>query len=149
MSGYPQMSIKSFLSIVMIASFSHANDLNPFESSTMIGGYCHAGSRKDDKALGGYGSSGNAPKKITEEITGTDGQITLVALPADAVPFMRQYAGFRLLLINRTAEEAPFSASDSRLYITCEARGARSRTRPRHPLTGFPPRKAATPNQPP
>ena len=124
------MCIKSFLAIVLIASCSHAKDLIPFESSTMIGGYCHAGSRKDDKALGGYGSSGNAPKKITEEITGTDGQISLIALPADAVPFRGQYAGFRLLLINRTGEEAPFSASDSRLYITCEARDQHGEWKP-------------------
>ncbi|MGB3119925.1 MAG: hypothetical protein WBE58_13975 [Verrucomicrobiales bacterium] len=108
--------------LVTLASYSDAKDLKPLEPKSMINGCCYAGSRKDDKALGGYGPSDNAPKKITDKIPGTDGQITLVALPADSVPFMGQYLGFRLLLINRTATEAPFAASDSRLNIICEAR---------------------------
>ena len=119
---YIQMCIKSFFAIVMLAVCSHAKALIPFETETMIRGYCHAGSRKDDKGLFGYAPSSNAPKKITEGIPGTDGEIALIALPADEVPFGKQYHGFRLLLVNRTAKEVSFAASDSRLYITCEAR---------------------------
>ena len=96
------MCIKSFIAIVMLAICSHAKALIPFESNTMIGGYCHAGSRKDDNGLFGYAPSSNAPKKITEGIPGTDGEIALIALPADEVPFGKQYHGFRLLLVNRT-----------------------------------------------
>ena len=105
----------------MLAVCSHAKALIPFETETMIRGYCYAGSREDDKAFFGYASSSNAPKKITEEIPGPDGEIALIALPADEVPFGKQYHGFRLLLVNRTAKEVSFAASDSRLYITCEA----------------------------
>jgi hypothetical protein len=116
------MRIKSFLPIVMLAICSHAKALIPFETETMISGYCIAGSREDDKALGGYGRSSNAAKEITEGIPGTDGEISLIALPDDEVPFRKQYNGFRLLLINRTAKEVSLPASDSRLYIICEAR---------------------------
>jgi hypothetical protein len=115
------MFIKSFLPIVMLAIYSHAKDLIPLETETMISGYCFAGSRKDDKAFG-YGPSSNAAKEITEGIPGTDGEISLIALPDDEVPFRKQYNGFRLLLINRTAKEVSFPASDSRLGIICQAR---------------------------
>ena len=116
------MCIKSFLPIVVLAICSHAKALIPFETETMISGYCIAGSRKDDKALGGYYRASNEPKKITEGIPGTDGEIALIALPDDEVPFGKKYKGFRLLLVNRTAKEVSLPASDSRLPIICEAR---------------------------
>jgi len=116
------MCIKSSLPIVMLAICSHAKALIPFETETMISGYCIAGSREDDKALGGYYHASNAPKKIIEGIPGIDGEIALISLPDDEVPFRKQYKGFRLLLVNRLAKEVSLPANDSRLYIICEAR---------------------------
>jgi len=94
-----------------------AKDLKPFEPKSMIDGYCYAGSRKDDKAIGGYGPSDNAPRKVTDKTPGREGQIALVAVPSDPAPFLGRYQGFRLLLINRTTKEAAFAACDSRLNI--------------------------------
>ena len=53
---------------------------------------------------------------------GTEGTLSLVALPSDQVPFANKYRGFKLLLINRSGAEAAFSASDSRIPIICEAK---------------------------
>ena len=106
-------------------------DLKPLEAQFMLSGYCHAGSRKDNAAPGGYGRSDNLPKRRGEKPWGTEAQLSLVALPAETVPFAlpaesvpfeKQYQGFRLLLVNRTADEVAFRACDSRLYIICEAR---------------------------
>jgi aspartate carbamoyltransferase catalytic subunit len=47
----------------------------------MTDGYCYGGSRKDDKAIGGYGTSENAPDKVTSKTPESEGQISLVALP--------------------------------------------------------------------
>ena len=120
----------TFLVLAALANGSEAKDLKLLEPKSMICGFCCAGSRKDDKALGGYGLSDNAPKKIKDKIPGTEGQITLVALPAESVPFMGQYLGFRLLLINRTAGEASFAACDSQLNIICEARDQNGEWKP-------------------
>lgn len=99
-----------------------SSDLKPSESTSLIAGYSYAGSREDKTALGGYGGSANAPKKVTEQTPGIEGQITLVVLPPESVSLKEDHQGLRLLLINRTAKEAAFGASDSRLAIICEAR---------------------------
>ena len=86
-------------------------------------GYCFAGSRADQHALGGYGKSSNAPKELGDLRLGSDGTVSLVALPSDQVPFAGKYRGFKLFLINRSRAEVAFSASDSRIPIVCEAKG--------------------------
>lgn len=85
---------------------------------------CRAGSRRDPEALGGFAVSKNDSKPIGDLALGIEGQLALVALPQDTVPFFEHYRGMRLLLINRSQEEAVFSASDSRLAIVQEARDA-------------------------
>ncbi len=117
-----KISLCTVLSLVVLDGFSKAADLKPFEPKAMTDGYCYGGSRKDDKAVGGYGTSDNAPKNMTDKTPGSEGQITLVALPAELVPFKGEFRGFRLLLVNRTKSEAAFAACDSRLDIICEAR---------------------------
>jgi hypothetical protein len=110
------------LALVALGGFSKAADLKPFEPKSMTDGYCYGGSRKDDKAIGGYGTSENAPDKVTSKTPESEGQISLVALPTESVPFKGEFRGFRLLLVNRSNTEAAFEACDSRLNIICEAR---------------------------
>lgn len=98
-----------------------AGELKEMNVKFMVRGYCFAGSRVDDKALGGFGKSDNAPKKLANKQLGQNNEITLVALPNEQVPFAGHYQGMRLLLINRTGNEAEFPASDSRLSIVQEA----------------------------
>jgi hypothetical protein len=95
----------------------------------MTRGYCMAGSRFDDKALGGFGQSDNVPQRLSHEDFGRKGELSLVALPEDAVPFGR-YRGLRVVLVNRTGKEIPFPASDSRLSIIQEARDAGGEWKP-------------------
>ena len=111
----------TIFALLTLYSISFGNDLKPFEPKSMVRGYCYAGSRNDDKALGGYGPSDNTPKKITDNISGTAGKVNLIAMPTESVAFAKEYRGFRLLLVNRTGAEASFAASDSRLTIICEA----------------------------
>lgn len=112
----------SLFAFVVLAGFSRAEDLLPLETKVMLRGYCYAGSRRDERAIGGYASSANAPQEVTEKTPGTADRIDLVALPAEPVTFQRKHQGFRLLLINRTGEEASFNASDAQLTLLCEAR---------------------------
>jgi len=84
----------------------------------------------DKKATGGFGTSGNSPKRVMDRKIGRDGQVVLVALSQEQVPFNRNYRGLRLLLVNLTKREAEFPATDSQLNIVQEARDARGKWRP-------------------
>ncbi len=106
-----------------------ADDLKPLNVKFMLRGYCYAGSRSDKHALGGFGSSDNAAKRITTQHSGTR-SLALLALPDNIVSFNKSYRGFRLLLINGTKSEVAFAASDSRLPIIQEALDSKGRWRP-------------------
>jgi hypothetical protein len=106
------------------------DDLKPVDIKHMLPGYCHAGSRPDPKAIGGYGNSDNNPRRLTDKSIGTDGKVSLLALPDQAVPFGQSSRGFRLLLINRTKAEVAFPASDARLSIIQEALDSKGTWRP-------------------
>lgn len=106
------------------------DDLKAVDIKYMLPGYCHAGSRPDPKAPGGYGSSDNNPRRLTDKSIGTDGSISLLAFPDQTVPFSQSSRGFRLLLVNRTRAEAAFPASDSRLAIIQEALDSTGKWRP-------------------
>ena len=111
-----------FFAIAVIVGAAHADDLRRFNATFMVPGYCQAGSREDDKALGDYGGSPNVPKKLGDSRHGIDGEVSLIAFPHESVPFATQFLGFRLLLINRTKTEVAFPACSSRLPVICEAR---------------------------
>ncbi len=96
----------------------------------MLPACCLAGSRVDQQAIGGFGSSDNAPQKIATANLGRDGQLALVAFPEQIVPIANQQQGMRLRLVNRTRREAVFPASDSRVSIVQEAKDAKGRWRP-------------------
>ena len=106
------------------------DDLKAVDIKYMLPGYCHAGSRPDPKAPGGYGSSDNNPRRLTDKSIGTDGSISLLAFPDQAVPFGQSSRGFRLLLVNRTSSEAAFRATDSQLAIIQEALDSTGKWRP-------------------
>jgi len=108
---------------------SRADDLKPVQVDYMLRGYCYAGGRLDNKAIGGYGRSDNQPKKLSSRRANAS-TVALLALPDQTIPFAKCYRGFRLLLINGTNSEVTFSASDSRLSIIQEALDARGRWRP-------------------
>jgi hypothetical protein len=107
-----------------------AADLTNVNVSFMLRGYCLAGSRVDKQAIGGFGQSDNAPKKVTAPNIGRDGQLALVAFPQKAVSFAYKYRGMRMLLINRTKREVEFPASDSRISILQEAQDSKGDWKP-------------------
>lgn len=85
----------------------------------MLRGYFLAGSEADRKAAGGYGVSLNAPRRIDHAVPRN--ALTLTAYPDEALPFGKKYRGLRVVLANTTAEQAAFTASDSRLSLYREA----------------------------
>lgn len=107
-----------------------AAELTNVNVNSMMRGCCFAGSRMDKQALGGYGTSHNNPKRIIDHKVGRDGQVVLLALSRERVPFNRNYQGLRLLLVNCTKREAAFPATDSQLSIVQEAKDAKGKWRP-------------------
>ncbi len=107
-----------------------AAELTNVNVKSMLRGCCFAGSRTDMQAMGGYGTSANAPKKVIDHGVGRDGQVVLLALSQERVPFNRNYRGLRLVLVNRSKREAEFPATDSQLNIVQEAKDAKGKWRP-------------------
>lgn len=120
----------SLLSLMTAMTVLGVEELKPVDVKFMVRGYCLAGSRVDQQALGGFGKADNSPKKIESSELGKADAISLVAVPDEAAPFAKTYQGFRLLLLNRTKTEAPFAASDSRLSIVQEAQDANGKWLP-------------------
>lgn len=117
------------ITCLALISASHADELKPLNAKIMVRGYCFAGGGADKQAFG-YGQSDNSPMKLADKQLGKEGEISLVALPTETVPFAKSYRGFRLLLINRTNSEVPFDASDSRVSIIQEALDTHGQWRP-------------------
>jgi len=89
----------------------------------MLRGYFYAGSLiEDQRAFGGFGTSGNLPKAVDPNNSFPQGTISLVARPDVETIFAKKYKGLTVLLVNLTSEPVAFNAQDSRLYITQEAR---------------------------
>lgn len=109
------------------ASESQLEELNIKE---MRPGYCYASSQPDTTVAGGFWQSDNIPQKLVDQQMGREGELSLVALPTVAVPFEEKHRGMRLLLINRTANEATFFATDSLLNIIQEARNSEGQWQP-------------------
>jgi hypothetical protein len=81
-----------------------------------------AGSKIEDKeAPGGFGPSENPPKELARREWGEAGAVSLVAFPDELVAYGKRQ-GFAVRLINRTDAPVAFSACDSCLYLTQEAR---------------------------
>jgi len=107
-----------------------ADDLKPLSVKQMLWGHCLAGSRPDPKAPGGYSPSDNFPKALGGRNIGRDGELSLIALPNETLPFGNTAQGFALLFVNRTRSEAWFPAADSQLAIIREALDAEGKWRP-------------------
>jgi hypothetical protein len=90
---------------------------HPVDVRYQVRGYFHAGGRSE--GLGGFAKSDNVPRPAKQ----SSGRVTLQALPTRLVKF-NQYDGYRVLLINGTADEFMLRAQDSRLPLVHEARDA-------------------------
>jgi hypothetical protein len=109
--------------------WARSADLKEVNLKYMLRGYCYAGSRSDTNAFG-FGSSSNNPKELADKTYGTDGALSLVALPEEAVPFAKTYRGFRLVLVNRTESEVALRACNSRISILQEAQDKKGNWHP-------------------
>lgn len=89
--------------------------------SMMTATYVAGTSVPDEKAIGGFGASGNTPKKLGAENTYPKNALSLVAAPEQGALYSPEHEGFKLFLVNTTGEERWFSAVDSHLYILQEA----------------------------
>ncbi len=121
---------RAFLFILLSGATLHAG-LKAINETKMAEGGCWAGSRIEDKqAFGGFGPSDNYPMKVTKDTPGEAGKLALVFLTDDTVPYRGTFQGIPLLLINKTAKTAEFTAEDSRLSIVQEALDKNGRWRP-------------------
>jgi|SRR5690606_37601337 len=97
-------------------------ELRDLNVDFMLRGYFYAGSRiKDEKALGGFGTSKNFPKSFGSKRF-SPGKISLVAYPDEETAFYKEFRGMKLILANSTSRRQAFAASDSRLNIVQEAK---------------------------
>lgn len=87
----------------------------------MTGSYIAGTSVPDQGAIGGFGASGNYPKKIDAIDNFPQSSLTLIAQTERKTPYGQDHTGFKLLLVNTSGEEKWFSAVDSHLDIIQEA----------------------------
>lgn len=124
------MFAQTMLTLAIMCA-AYADSLKKMNVKFMLRGYCRAGSNiADEQALGGFETSDNFPKRLTDEVKARAGQVTLVALAGEPVPFAKEYRGMRLLLVNGTQETVAFRAQDSRLPIIQEARDTQGNWKP-------------------
>lgn len=100
----------------------------PMRSQVMLRGYC-LGDSEEWSGPGGHARSDNHPVALTPAERERQSEVALVLRLDEAVDF-RGTRGFRLWLVNGTAEKQGFSASDSRLPIVQEAQDREGRWRP-------------------
>lgn len=81
--------------------------------------YCHAGSfLSDPDAIGGFGKSGNLPRKVG---SGSSGRGLFLLAQPEVVTSFAGGSGMRLTVVNQTHDLLAFAACDSYLPITQEA----------------------------
>jgi hypothetical protein len=123
-----------FISISSFAWGQENQSRKPLEDLNvefMLRGYFYAGSKIEDKqAFGGFGTSQNFPKALATGLSVRPGEISLIAIPDEAVIFDAKYRGLKVLLVNGTDHRVGFPASDSRLYIVQEARDQKGNWKP-------------------
>jgi hypothetical protein len=116
------------LLLLLSTSMCLAAGLAPANVKFMVRGYFIAGSPKEDKsALGGFATSKNLPKRLDRAVR--EGQISLVALPAETAAFGKNQ-GFVVILANNTDSTFKFEAQDSRINVVREALDSDGRWKP-------------------
>jgi len=111
----------AILGTVLLAFASGAADLKDVNVKYMLRGYCYAASPTNTAAPRARPPDSNVPKPLGQNSYGAAGELSLVVLPREEVPFNKEYRGFRLLLVNRTGSETNLVSCDGRLSIIQEA----------------------------
>jgi len=100
----------------------------PLNVKFKVRGYFMAASTiKDPKALGGYASSLNTPKRLHRPVP--PDHVSLLAYPSEPASFGKN-SGFLVILANTTHSPAAFAAQDSRINIVREALDADGKWKP-------------------
>jgi len=98
-----------------------AADLQEVNLKYMLRGYCYAASPTNALTSDGFGGNRNVPKPLGQKNYGVEGDLSLIVVLQEEVPFNKEYRGFRLLLVNRTAAATNLVSCDARLSIIQEA----------------------------
>jgi len=109
------------LAVVFLGFISNAAELKEVNLKYMLRGYCYAASPTNAPVAHPLSGNLNVPKPLGQTNYGTQGELSLVVLLKEEVPFNKEYRGFRLLLVNRTTAETNFVSCDTRLPIVQEA----------------------------
>ncbi|WP_165836280.1 WG repeat-containing protein [Taibaiella soli] len=96
------------------------NTLDTLDIDFMNRGYFYAHSENYKTDIGGFGGSGNNPHTVSTEDLPDGLSITVDTKKTDT--FQHLYAGFHVILANRTKKKILFSAQDSRLYMRVQAK---------------------------
>ncbi|MGO8928302.1 MAG: hypothetical protein ACLQU3_15650 [Limisphaerales bacterium] len=98
------------LATALAAFTSGAADLKEVNIKCMLRGYCYAASPTNAAAPHPLPPNLNVPKPLGQKSYGTAGELSLVVLPREEVPFNKEYRGFRLLLVMRLREYATWGS---------------------------------------
>jgi len=117
--------MKSITLIVLFHSFGlesigqKAKDLN---IEHMLSGQIYAkSSMKDTAALGGFGSSENAPKKLNSTIAFSERGFFLKIDTNKIITIAQKFNGYNFYIVNKSDSLVKLDASDSRLFVMAEA----------------------------
>jgi hypothetical protein len=83
--------------------------------------YSSPGTPVNKDEPGGYGGSGNIPKKITEEKLFNKKELAVRIEINQPDTFAKQYYAYKLYIYNTTGDTVKFEAQDSRLYMKLQA----------------------------
>jgi len=116
------MKTPIFALILLLVAANCLHAAEPAQFKTMQAGCCYAGNKKDDpKALGGYGSSNNLPKRLSGKEKVKKEDVYIEIAEGREVLYEKKYEGILLRLVNGEAKTAAIDASDSRIAIVQEA----------------------------
>jgi hypothetical protein len=88
-------------------------------------GYFQAYSKPSKKDLGGFGGSGNIPKKNAGSDNFTPGVLSVIVRPEMKATVYGLYNGMKVFVANASGKEISFNAQDSRLYMKVQALNAK------------------------
>ncbi len=116
----PAIAVLALVSSAIIVAMAAVPKPYRPESRTSVA-YLAGGREDEDRRDTNWGKMLTFPQNLEGQEYGSSGRVSIVALPKESRKFGRKYAGFRLLVVNRSDAEFEIEACDARLPLICEA----------------------------
>lgn len=104
---------------------NRSKELTNLNIDCMNRGYFYAYSKPNEQDIGGFGSSDNVPQKIAATDKFPADTLSIVVRPELKDTIYGGYNGITVFIANTSKSKIYFNASDSRLYMTVQAKNAR------------------------